>query len=242
MTAERIAAAARTLPVAVVTGANRGIGHEVARQLAERRYRVVLGSRDLGKGRAAAARIDPGGERVTAVQLDVADGASVTAMAAWVTRELGRADVVVNNAAILYDTWARARTADLAEVQRALDTNLFGAWQVTQALLPLLRRSPHPRVVMVSSEAGSLQSMSGGTPAYSVSKAALNALTRLLAGELRGSGVLVNAICPGWVATDMGGGGGRPVAEGAAGIVWAATLPDDGPTGGFFRDGEPVPW
>jgi NAD(P)-dependent dehydrogenase (short-subunit alcohol dehydrogenase family) len=162
-------------------------------------------------------------------------------MAERVTRETGRVDVVVNNAAILYDSWARARTADLSEVQQALDTNLFGAWRVTQALLPLLERSPHPRVVNVSSEAGSLASMSGGTPAYSVSKAALNALTRLLAGELRARRVLVNAVCPGWTDTDMGGGG-RPVAEGAAGVVWAATLPDDGPTGGFFRDGEPVPW
>ncbi|MFG2790997.1 SDR family oxidoreductase [Streptomyces sp. NPDC048419] len=230
------------LPVAVVTGANRGIGYEVVRQLAGRDHRVVLGSRDLGKGRAAAARIDPSGERVVAVRLDVADAASVASMSERVTREFGRTDVVVNNAAILYDTWAQARTADLGEVQRALDTNLFGAWRVTQALLPLLRRSPHPRVVMVSSEGGSLESMSGGTPAYSVSKAALNALTRLLAGELSGPRILVNAICPGWVATDMGGRGGRPVGEGAAGIVWAATLPDDGPSGGFFRDGEPVPW
>ncbi|MFJ8079409.1 SDR family oxidoreductase [Streptomyces sp. NPDC096205] len=228
--------------VAVVTGANRGIGREVVRQLAERGYRVVLGSRKLEKGRSVAARLDPGGERITAVQLDVSDQASVTAMAEWVTRELGRTDVVVNNAAILYDTWAQARTADLAEVQQALDTNLFGAWRVTQALLPLLERSPHPRIVNVSSGGGSLASMTGGTPAYSVSKASLNALTRLLAGELRGRRILVNAICPGWVATDMGGGGGRPVSEGAAGVVWAATLPDDGPTGGFFRDGEPVPW
>ena len=230
------------LPVAVVTGANRGIGYEVVRQLADRRYRVVLGSRDLDKGRAAAARLDPGGERVTAVRIDVADAASVVAMADRVTGEQGRVDVVVNNAAILYDTWAQARSADLAEVQQALDTNLFGAWRVTQALLPLLRRSQHARVVMVSSEAGSLHAMSGGTPAYSVSKAALNALTRLLAGELGPDGVLVNAVCPGWVATDMGGRGGRPVAEGAAGVVWAATLPDGGPTGGFFRDGEPLAW
>ncbi|HZF92574.1 SDR family oxidoreductase [Streptomyces sp.] len=229
------------LPVAVVTGANRGIGYEVARQLADRDHRVVLGSRDPVKGRAAATRLDPGGTRVIPVQLDVADAASVAAMADRVTRELGRVDVLVNNAAILYDSWARARTADLDEVQRALDTNLFGAWRVTQALLPLLERGPHPRIVNVSSETGSLQGMTGGTPAYGVSKAALNALTRLLAGELRGRGVLVNAVCPGWTATDMGGGG-RPVPEGAAGVVWAATLPDNGPTGGFFRDGRPVPW
>ena len=108
--------------------------------------------------------------------------------------------------------------------------------------MPLLRQSGHGRIVNVSSGAGSLSSMSGGTPTYSPSKAALNALTRLFAGELERDGILVNSVCPGWVATDMGGSGGRPVEEGAAGVVWAATLPDDGPTGGFFRDGKPVPW
>ncbi|GAA1712767.1 SDR family oxidoreductase [Fodinicola feengrottensis] len=225
-------------PVALVTGANRGIGLEVVRQLADRGYAVVLGSRDLAKGEAAAKEF---GERVQACQLDVADSASVAAMAEQVSRTYGRVDAVVNNAAILYDTWQRAVTADLAVVREAMETNLFGSWQVTQALLDPLRASAHPRVVNVSSEAGSLAAMSGGTPAYSVSKAALNALTRLLAGELKRDRILVNAICPGWVDTDMGQGG-RPVAEGAAGVVWAATLPDDGPTGGFFRDRRPLRW
>jgi NAD(P)-dependent dehydrogenase (short-subunit alcohol dehydrogenase family) len=230
------------LPVAVVSGGNRGIGLEVVRQLADRGHLVVLGSRDLAKGQQAAGRLDPAGDRVVACRLDVADQGSVTALGAEVERRFGRADVLVNNAAILYDTWARAATADLATVREAMETNLYGAWRLTQALLPLLRRAPHPRVVNVSSEGGSLASMSGGTPAYSVSKAALNALTRELAGELRRDRILVNAICPGWVATDMGGPGGRPVRDGAAGIVWAATLPDTGPTGGFFRDGRPLPW
>ena len=229
-------------PVAVVTGANRGIGREVAQQLAGLGHRVVLGSRDLDRGHRVAAELDPSGQTVVACQLDVADDASVAAMAAEVTRTLGRADVLVNNAAIEYDTDARAVTADLERVHSAIETNFFGAWRTAQALLPLLRRSPHPRIVNVSSEGGSLASMGGGTPAYSTSKAALNALTRVLAAELRGDRVLVNAICPGWVATDMGGWGGRPVGEGAAGIVWAATLPDDGPTGGFFRDGRPLQW
>ena len=163
-------------------------------------------------------------------------------MARWLTDTLGRADILVNNAAILYDTGARAVTADLGTVRRAVETNVLGAWPTAQALLPLLRRSPRGRIVNVSSEAGSIRGMTGGTPAYAVSKAALNALTRLLAGELRRDRILVNAVCPGWVATDMGGPGGRPVSDGAAGIVWAATLPDDGPTGGFFRDGRPLPW
>lgn len=150
--------------------------------------------------------------------------------------------MLVNNAAILYDTWQHAVDAALGVVHEALETNTLGPWRMTQALLPLLRRSRQARIVNVSSEAGSLAGMQGGTPAYSLSKAALNALTRMLAAELRGAGILVNAVCPGWVATDMGGSGGRPVAEGAAGIIWAATLPDDGPSGGFFRDGKPLPW
>ena len=148
----------------------------------------------------------------------------------------------MNNAAILYDTWQHAVDADLVQVREALETNLFGAWSMVRAFLPLLRRSRHARVVNVSSEAGSLAAMGGGTPAYSVSKAALNALTRMLAAELGTERILVNAVCPAWVATDMGGRGGRPVAEGAASVVWAATLPDGGPTGGFFRDGRPLAW
>jgi NAD(P)-dependent dehydrogenase (short-subunit alcohol dehydrogenase family) len=155
---------------------------------------------------------------------------------------IDRLDILVNNAAILYDTWQHGVDADLDQVHEAFETNLLGAWRVTQAVLPLLRASPAGRIVNVSSGAGALHDMGGGTPAYRTSMAALNALTRILAAELRGDGILVNAICPGWVATDMGGAGGRPVADGAAGIVWAATLPEDGPTGGFFRDGRPLAW
>ncbi len=150
--------------------------------------------------------------------------------------------MLVNNAGILYDTWEQGITADLNVVHTALETNLFGAWRMCQTFLPLLRKSHAGRIVNVSSESGSLTNMGGGTPAYSVSKAALNALTRVLAAELSETGILVNAICPGWVATDMGGAGGRPVSEGAAGIVWAAILPADGPTGGYFRDGNRIPW
>jgi NAD(P)-dependent dehydrogenase (short-subunit alcohol dehydrogenase family) len=225
--------------VAVVTGANRGIGFEVARQLVEAGFHVVLGARDLGRGTEAAASLDP--DRVTVVELDVADGGSVAAAAARVDAELGRCDVLVNNAAIDYDTDARASAADLERVERALQTNLYGAWRVTLAFLPLLRCSPSARIVNVSSEGGSLARMGGGLPGYRVSKAALNALTRTLAAELRESGILVNAVCPGWTATAMGGGG-RPIGEGARSVTWAALLPDDGPTGGFFRDGRELPW
>jgi NAD(P)-dependent dehydrogenase (short-subunit alcohol dehydrogenase family) len=229
-------------PVAVVTGANRGIGLEVARQLAGAGYRVVLGARDLERGRAAADALGGGAAGLIACALDVADDANVRDAARFVEEELGRCDALVNNAAIDYDTDARASTADLDRVHRAMETNVYGAWRTALAFLPLLRRSPHPRLVNVSSGSGSISEMGAGTPAYSVSKAALNALTRILAAELRADGVLVNAVCPGWVATDMGGAGGRPVADGAASVVWAVLLDDDGPTGGFFRDGRPVPW
>jgi NAD(P)-dependent dehydrogenase (short-subunit alcohol dehydrogenase family) len=229
-------------PVAVVTGANRGIGREVVRRLAGAGYVAVLGSRDEQRGMAAAAELGGEPAGVVACRLDVADEASVRAAARWVEERLGRCDALVNNAAIDYDTDARATTADLDRVHRAMETNLYGAWRTALAFLPLLRRSPHPRLVNVSSGGGSISEMTAGTPAYSVSKAALNALTRILAAELRRDGVLVNAVCPGWVQTDMGGPGGRPVSEGAASVTWAVMLGDDGPTGGFFRDGRPIAW
>ena len=227
--------------VVLVTGANRGIGQELARQLALRGDVVVLTARDLAKAERTAAAL-PGHERVLARRLDVTDPASIEQVAADLDRRYGRLDVLVNNAASHYDTWQQASTADLQIVREALEVNLLGAWQTSLTLLPLLRSSGHGRIVNVSSEAGSLASMDGGTPAYTLSKAALNALTRLLAGELARDRILVNAVCPGWVATDMGGPGGRPVAEGAASVLWAVDLPDDGPTGGFYRDGRPLPW
>ncbi|MER5183552.1 SDR family oxidoreductase [Streptomyces sp. NPDC002896] len=225
--------------IALVTGANRGIGREVCRQLAGLGHTVLLTARSE---QAAAAAADELGPSVHPLTLDVTSPEDAARVAAEIGERFGRLDVLVNNAAITYDTWQRAITADLDVVREAVETNLYGPWRLIQALLPLLRAGEHPRIVNVSSAAASLSMMGAGTPAYSVSKAALNALTRMCAAELRGEGVLVNAVCPGWVATDMGGPGGRPVAEGAAGVVWAATLPDDGPTGGFFRDGQPVPW
>jgi NAD(P)-dependent dehydrogenase (short-subunit alcohol dehydrogenase family) len=154
--------------------------------------------------------------------------------------ECPRLYVLVNSAAVLYDASAHACDADLTVVHQAFETNAFGAWRAVEMLLPLLQRSENARIVNVSSEGGSLASMRGGTPPYSVSKAALNALTRVFAAEL--PTMRVNAVCPGWTATDMGGPGGRSVEEGAASVVWAATLGADGPTGGLFRDGRPLPW
>jgi NAD(P)-dependent dehydrogenase (short-subunit alcohol dehydrogenase family) len=215
---------------ALVTGGNRGIGREVGRQLAALGYEVILGVRDVEKGRRVADGAD-------VVALDVADPDA----AARAFRQTGPVDILVNNAAIHYDTGQRAAAPDWRIVREAFETNLFGAWRVAAAYAPTMAAAGWGRIVNVSSESGSLASMGAGTPAYATSKAALNALTRVLAGELSGTGVLVNAVCPGWTATDMGGGG-RPVPEGAASVVWAVTLPDDGPTGGFFRDGRPLPW
>ncbi len=224
--------------IALVTGANRGIGREVALQLSrDHGLHVLLAARDLAKGEEAARSIP----NATALQLDVSDTASVARAFKRIGRDFGRLNVLVNNAGVDYDTDQRASTADLARVRRAFDTNLFGAWDVAIAAAPLLRKGESARLVNVSSGAGALSGMDGGTPGYGVAKAALNALTLKLADELRRDRILVNAICPGWVATDMGGGG-RPIPEGAKGVVWAATLPDDGPTGGFFRDGRQIEW
>jgi NAD(P)-dependent dehydrogenase (short-subunit alcohol dehydrogenase family) len=228
--------------IAVVTGANRGIGLEVVRQLAGDGFTAILGARDPDRGAAAAERLGSEGLDVEARQIDVSDPASVAAFGAALERDHDRLDALVNNAAIHYDTWQTGVEADLDVVREALETNLLGAWRTTQACLPLLRRPGSARIVNVSSGAGALTDMGGGAPAYRISKTALNALTRVLANELRRDGILVNAVCPGWVATDMGGPGGRPVADGAASVMWAVRIPDDGPTGDFFRDGRRIDW
>lgn len=229
--------------LALVTGANRGIGFEVCRQLAQRGFVVLLTARDAAKAEAAAKRLGKAGT-VEPIALDVADPRSIKEAAAEVKRRYDHLDVLINNAGINYDTWETVENADISgTVLETITTNLMGPWRVCQAFLPLLRKSRSARIVNVSSESGSLASMGAGPPAYQVTKAALNAMTRTLAAELRNARILVNSVCPGWVATEMGGAGApRNVAEGAASIIWAATLPDNGPTGGFFRDGKPLPW
>jgi NAD(P)-dependent dehydrogenase (short-subunit alcohol dehydrogenase family) len=226
--------------VALVSGGNRGIGLEVCRQLAERGITVVMGSRDAEQGREAAAGLPDG---VVVHQLDVADTESVERLARSVEEEFGRLDILVNNAAISNDEGQSGADADLGRVKEALEANLFGAWRLCEVAIPMMRRIGYGRIVNVSTGLASLEDMGGGSPGYRVSKTALNVLTRILASELRGSGILVNAVNPGWVQTDMGGSSAtRTVEEGAEALVWAATLPNNGPNGGFFRDREPVAW
>lgn len=254
-------------PLAVVTGANRGLGLETGRALAARGMRVLLAARREGEGRRAAAALAADGREAFAWPLDVGDPASVDGFAARTRTEGLRIDALVENAGVYL------RRFDEEAARESMAVNALGPLRLADALAPQL--APGARVVMVSSGMGELAELPpdlrravaalrvredlvrlaedlvrrarsgarGAYLAYAVSKAALNAATRLLAAELAPRGILVNAVCPGWVRTDMGGAAApRSVEEGAAGIVWAATLPPDGPTGGFFRDGRPIPW
>jgi NAD(P)-dependent dehydrogenase (short-subunit alcohol dehydrogenase family) len=233
--------------IAVVTGGNRGLGFEVCRQLARKGLFVILTGRDSSKAEQAAEKLRGEGLEVIAHQLDVTDETSVSALRHFVRWSYGRLHVLVNNAGVSLDQARAIRSLQDAPVvgtlRDTLDPNLFGPLRTSRALVPMMREGGYGRVVNVSSELGSLTKMGEGYPTYRISKTALNALTRILAAELKGTGVLVNSGAPGWVRTDMGGPNApRPVEEGADTIVWLATLPDDGPTGGFFQDRQPLPW
>jgi NAD(P)-dependent dehydrogenase (short-subunit alcohol dehydrogenase family) len=231
-------------PVALISGANRGIGREVARELAELGHHVILTARDPAAAERAAEELSDGGRlSLQPEQLDVADPEGVERLRERVESDPARLDALVNNAGVMGVVGTSVADAPLDDAHETIETNVFGAWRLTQALLPLLRRSTAPRIVNVSSGAGQLSDMNGGYPGYRISKTALNALTRILSQEEGPNGILVNSMCPGWVRTDMGGSAAtRSVAEGADTAVWLATLPDDGPTGGFFRDRAPIPW
>ena len=225
--------------VALVTGSSRGIGREVASQLVKRHYRVIVTSRNADDAKHAAAEI--GAEFFH--PLDASDASSIGALVAFVDSKIGRLDVLVNNAAILLDEGKSIADVEPADFEATWRANTLGPFLLMQQLAPLLRKSKHGRIVNVSSGAGQLSSMTNYAPSYSTSKAALNAITIQFANALRQDRVLVNCADPGWVRTDMGGSSApRSVAEGADTIVWLATLPDSGPTGGFFHDRQPAGW
>jgi NAD(P)-dependent dehydrogenase (short-subunit alcohol dehydrogenase family) len=225
--------------VAVVTGAARGLGRETVRQLRAEGWTVVAACRDGADAERVARETG-----ALPAALDVTDADAARALADRLGREPGRLDALVNNAGTIFDDeGASVLSVDPEVLLRSVDNNTLGALRVTQALAPLLLASGGGSVVNVSSGMGAVSDMGGGYPGYRLSKAALNALTRVLHAELSGRGVRVNAVCPGWVRTDMGGAHApRAVEEGARGIVWAATLGPGGPSGGFFRDGRPIPF
>ncbi len=226
--------------VALVSGTNRRIGLEIVRHLAERTIAKLLGSRDEKKRRDAAE--EPCGN-VVVRQLDATDEKAVYRLARRVEEESGRLDALVNNAGIADDRGQRGVDADPTRIREALEANLIGAWRLREAFVPLMRRDGCGRVVNVSGGMGILNDIGGGSAGYCLLRADLNVLTRTLVSELRGSGILVNSACPGWVERDMGGpGASRFAKDGADTPVRAATLPDSGPTGGFFRDRRPIPW
>ena len=233
-------------PIAVVTGAYRGLGLETCRQLGAHGYRVLLTARRDDLGQAAADKLAGDGHSVDFQELDVTDEPSRLALRDRIGAQFGRLDVLVNNAGIFPDpppgdAAASIFAADLEVVRRALETNTLAALRLCQLLIPLM--DGRGRVVNVSSGMGQLSDMNGCCPGYRLSKVALNAVTRILADELGQTEIKINSVCPGWVRTEMGGpDASLSVEQGAEGIVWAAILPNDGPSGGFFRHGEPIPW
>ncbi len=229
--------------VAVVTGANRGIGLEICRQLAQEGIYTILTSRDEVKGQSARQELVREGLEIGYHQLDVTDPESIQRLAGYIKKEHGRLEILVNNAGIAIDKGTGVLHTDLETLRQTMETNLYGPLRLCQALVPLMRRQNYGRIVNLSSSMGQLSTMGSEAPSYRMSKTALNALTRILATYLEGTGILVNSMCPGWVRTDMGGrSASRSVKEGADTAVWLATLPGDGPTGGFFRDRKPIPW
>jgi NAD(P)-dependent dehydrogenase (short-subunit alcohol dehydrogenase family) len=237
-----------TAKIAVVTGSYRGIGYEICRQLARLGVRVVLTSRDAGKGEAARRKLNvelgDAGAEVSYCRLDVTRNDDIRALAAQIESQFGGLDILVNNAGILIDPkGSRALDSSLQTYRDTFETNVLAPLALIQALLPLMKKRNYGRIVNVSSGLGQLSEMTSGTPAYRMSKTALNALTRLVAAETRGSNILVNSMSPGWVKSDMGGPHApRTVGQGADTAVWLATLPDGGHSGGFFYERAPIAW
>ncbi len=224
--------------VVLVTGANRGIGLEICRQLAAAGQRVLLTARDEEKGRSAAASL-PG--EVHFFHLDVTDPGSYENVQNYIAAEFGYLDVLINNAGIMSSTRGFDKT-DLNDIRRVMETNLFGIIGLTQTLLPLLYKSSAGRIINISSGLGAISEMGGGYAGYRLSKTALNGFTAALAADLSATNIRVNSMCPGWVKTDMGGSGAhRSVEKGAETAVWLATAGQI-PNGKFLRDKIIIDW
>jgi NAD(P)-dependent dehydrogenase (short-subunit alcohol dehydrogenase family) len=230
--------------IAIVTGGNRGIGHEIARQLMGNDVYVVIGCRDTLKCEQAVAALKKAGPNVSGFTLDVADTHSVRRFVEHVVKHHGAPAILVNNAGVYPETTeARVIDTPTSVWRETIEINLFGAVRMCREVLPHMAKLHHGRIVNISSGLGQLAHMGEGSPAYRTSKAALNALTRTLAAEVAGQGILVNSMSPGWVRTDMGGDEApRSVEEGADTAVWLCLLPSNGPSGQFFRDRKPIPW
>ena len=230
--------------IALVSGGNRGIGYAICRDLARHGLSVVLTARDAAQGKSAVKALHEEGLEVEFQRLDVTSCRSIRACVAAVAEKRGRIDVLVNNAGVLLDArGSRFLDVKLDTYRDTLEANLFGPLQLAQAVVPLMKANRYGRIVNLSSGLGQLSEMSTGTPAYRISKTSLNALTRILAAEFKENNILVNSMCPGWTRTGMGGESAPRTPEQAADTaLWLATLPDDGPTGGFFRDRQPIAW
>ena len=237
--------------VALVTGANRGLGYAIAKGLAEGDITVVLGARDAKKGAAVCSELQGQGLAASVEVLDVTNEKSIQTAVANIQTRFNRLDILVNNAGILIDGDAHVLNVSQDVILKTLHTNVLGPLMLCQYCIPLMKAGGYGRIVNMASTLGSLSEMADPdsgyagveTPAYRLSKAALNALTTLVAKNIRNENILVNSVCPGWVRTEMGGEQAPLTPEqGADTPLWLATLPDDGPSGGFFRERKPIPW
>lgn len=229
--------------IALVTGGNRGLGFEIAQKLAKEGLQVVLTARDSKKGKEAADKLRREKLDVVFHPLDVTQARSIHVLFQWVDREFRRLDVLVNNAGIFIDQKKTALDVNIDTVKKTIETNVYGPFLMCQTFIPLMKKHHYGRVVNLSSGLGTLNEMEDGYPSYRISKTALNAVTKIFAGSVKGENILVNSMCPGWCRTDMGGpNADRSAEEGADTAVYLATLPDKGPTGLYFRDRKVIDW
>ena len=230
--------------IAVVTGANRGIGYEVVRELSKiKGITVILTSRENSKGIKAVSNLKNEGITVDYFQLDVTDEKSIKGLEEYILKKYERLDILINNAGILLDENISGFEINEKIVMETMETNFYGPLKLCQSFIPLMKKNNYGRIVNFSSTMGALNEMGAGYLAYRTSKTAINVLTRVFSSEVNGFNILINSVCPGWVKTDMGGpNANRTIQQGADTAVWLALLPDNGPTGKFFRNREVIQW